>query len=88
MVPEREGQCMRYTDEQRNLAEGMEILIKLYYRLKETDKKDWLSEPVVRLIAEIVYKVIPGFTTCLYLKNPDNKNTLRYFTGAPGYFLN
>ncbi len=61
---------MRYTNEQRNLAEGMEILIKLYYRLKETDKKDWLADSVVKLVGECAYKVIPTFKKCLYIKNP------------------
>jgi hypothetical protein len=74
---------MRYTNEQRNLAEGMEILLKLYYRLKETDKKDWLTDSMVQLVGECAYKVIPTFKKCLYIKSPDHPR-LKFYSPEGG----
>jgi hypothetical protein len=74
---------IRYTAEHQNLAEGMQIVINLYYRLKETDKKEWLSEPVVGMIAELAYKVVPTFEYCLCIKSP-YYTKLKLFKGASG----
>ena len=74
---------MRYTNEQNNLHDGMIILINLYYKLKETDKEDWLSEPIVRLIGEFAYKVIPTFKKCLYIKSPDHPR-LKFYSPKGG----
>ena len=74
---------MRYTDEQRNLAEGMAILIKLYYRLKETDQTEWRTDSVIRLVAELAYKVIPDFKKCLYIKSTEQPK-LKFFMHKGG----
>jgi len=74
---------MRYTDEQRNLAEGMEILINLYYRLKETNRTEWQTDSIIRLMAELAYKVLPDFKKCLYIKSPEQPK-LKFFSPKGG----
>jgi hypothetical protein len=82
-----QGGMMRYTDKHYNLADGMQILIDLYYHLKETDRAQWMEEPVIQSIAKLAYKVIPNFKTCQYLKRSiplQSKPRLQFFTRRQG----
>ena len=83
MVSKGEGQFLRYSDEQRNYADGMDILIKLYYCLKETDQTDWQTDSVIRSVAELAFKVLPDFKKCLYIKSPEQPK-LKFFSPKGG----
>ncbi len=58
----------RFTIEQKKISEAMKLLIDLYYRFLESDRKDWFSDETIQLIAKIFDQTIPNFNPCLYIR--------------------
>ena len=57
---------MRFTNEQKNLSDGMRILLGLYNDLMVTPQEEWFRESIIRKIAELLFYTVPGFTNCWY----------------------
>ena len=56
----------RLTKEQKNFGEAMRLLIELYYKFEETDRKDWYSNEIIVLISKVFALVFPNFRPCIY----------------------
>ena len=59
---------LRFTVEQRNFSEAMKFLIDLYYRVQNTDQKQWFSKQVIDSVSKILGLTIPNFYPCLYFQ--------------------
>jgi hypothetical protein len=67
----------RLSEEQKGYIKAFNQMIELYGMLKNSNQKNWLSEPLIAKIAEIFYLTIPNFSPAYYFQKG---NLFRYRT--------
>ncbi|HHP7236631.1 MAG TPA: hypothetical protein ACFCUC_18520 [Desulfobacterales bacterium] len=60
----------RFSEDQRQTAEAMKLLIEVYYLFVESRRRECFSTPVIEKVASFLDLVIPNFRPCLYFRQP------------------
>ena len=60
----------RFSEEQKQTASAMILLIELYYFFLESDRRERFSTPVIEKVAAFLDLTIPNFSPCLYFRHP------------------